>query len=305
MPSGNPVKGRIFEIKRFAVHDGPGIRTTVFFKGCPLNCMWCHNPEGIAYGPEIALFERKCVSCGECFRICPVHKLGENGAHQINRENCRQCLACVNGCMPQALKVYGIEYKAEELLETVRSDSDFYSESGGGITCSGGEPLMQPDFLVEFLSLCKDALFHTAVDTSGMAAWSSFEKILPFTDLFLYDIKHIDGEEHKKIAGGDNRLILDNLKMLSDSGAAVEVRMPVIPGLNDDEECIQRTAELLKGIKTLTLIRPLAYNRLLESKYASIGKECAMPKAVREGGDAAHRVSDILANAGLPVCPPD
>ena len=297
------VTGKIFEIKRFAVHDGPGIRTTVFFKGCPLKCIWCHNPEGLARETEIALLERKCAHCGECFLACPhgLHKTGENGTHTINREDCTLCLACTKACMPQALKVYGIEYTAEDLLKLVYADLDFYKQSGGGITCSGGESLMQPDFLAAFLSLCKKAGLHTAVDTSGYAGWLSFEKILPFTDLFLYDIKHMDTEEHKKLTGVGNRLIHENLERLSECGAAVEIRIPVIPNLNDGEENILQAAKFLKGIKTIKLIRLLPYHALSGSKYASIGKEHRMPDPGMDVHASIRRYFDILENAGLPV----
>ena len=258
--NGNPQPaGRIFEIKRFAVHDGPGIRTTVFFKGCPLRCVWCHNPEGISNEPEIAFLEGKCVKCGECFSACPrgLHETGRDGAHRFQRKGCTACLSCVSACMPGALKPYGTETNVRDLLDIVRADTDFYYRSGGGVTCSGGEPLTQPDFLAAFLSGCKEAGLHTAVDTSGFAPWEAFQRILPFTDLFLYDVKHMDPLAHRKLTGQDNRLILGNLRELSARGAAIEIRMPVIPGLNDDERTIRQTAAFLKNIKTLTRIRVL------------------------------------------------
>lgn len=295
--------GMIFEIKRFAVHDGPGIRTTVFFKGCPLKCLWCHNPEGLSYEPEIAFLERKCVHCGECFCICPLglHTENENGIHLINRSECTLCQTCVRNCMPQALKFYGTEYSADKIFEIVYADIDFYKQSGGGITCSGGEPLMQPDFLAAFLALCKNAGLNTAVDTSGYAKWSSFEKILPFTDIFLFDIKHMDTEAHKKMTGVDNGLIHENLQKLAEYKAAVEIRMPIIPELNDSEKNILQTAAFLKTIKTIKQVRLLPYHALAGSKYSSIGKEHNMPAPSDNINEKLHYVSEILKSEGVPV----
>ena len=301
------VTGSVFEIKRFAVHDGPGIRTTVFFKGCPLSCVWCHNPEGIAAKAEIAFLERKCEGCGDCFDACPrrLHSIGENGGHNVDRASCVLCGDCVNACMPRALKLYGKEYTPRVLLSVVASDMDFFKRSGGGVTCSGGEPLSQPAFVAEFLGLCKEAGIHTAVDTSGYAPWSCFESILKVTDIFLFDIKHMDPAKHKELTGADNRLILDNLRELSKTGVPIEIRIPVLPLINDGDENIALTAELLKSLPSLTLIRPLPYHALSGSKYAAIGRECHMPGA--SGGElaAAVKVSELLRLEGLPVVPPD
>ena len=299
--------GRVFEIKRFAVHDGHGIRTTFFFKGCPLYCIWCHNPEGLSQEPEIALLERKCVKCSECVTSCMngLHIIDNDAVHLITREGCTFCLDCVNACMADALKLYGKEYTVNELCKIAASDIDFYNQSGGGITCSGGEPLMQADFLEDFLSLCKEKALHTAVDTSGHASWLDFEKILPFTDIFYYDIKHMEPARHKELTGMDNNLILENLQKLSETGAAVEVRIPVIPGLNDDEENIQQTADFLKSIKTLKIVRPLPYHALSMSKYTSIGKNHTMPAATGKEYEAARHVCDIISKNGLKCKKPD
>ncbi len=295
--------GRIFEVKRFAVHDGPGIRTTVFFKGCPLKCLWCHNPEGIAFKPEIALLEPKCVHCGACFSACPqgLHSIGPNGEHVIDRDRCTGCFACVEACMPGALKRYGEEYTAESLLKLVEKDADFYQKSGGGVTCSGGEPLLQAEFVAAFFRLCKKAGFHTALDTSGYASWQAFEKVRPYTDLFLYDVKHMNPSEHKRLTGMDNRLILENLSKLFAVGAEVEIRMPVIPGLNDDDENLRQTADFLTDAKTLKQICPLPYHALSGSKYTSIGSTHEMPMATGDEHRIAHKVADYFAIRGLPV----
>ena len=293
--------GKIFEIKPFAVHDGPGIRTTVFFKGCPLKCVWCHNPEGMSIQPEIAVFGSKCVRCGECLFACHLHEIDENGIHTINRKDCKACCNCVKMCMPQALKLYGTCYTPDKLFKVVFDDFDFYQNSGGGITCSGGEPLMQPEFLTGFLSLCKEAGLHTAVDTSGYARWQDFEKILPLADIFLYDIKHMDNEEHKKLTGKDNLLILKNLRKLSENGAALEVRLPIIPGINDGKNNLRATVEFLKDLKTLTLVRPLQYHAFSVTKYDSVGKGHKMPSATGQEKATMQKAFNYITDSGLPV----
>jgi len=207
--------------------------------------------------------------------------------------------------MADALLLYGKDYTIDELYKIAAADIDFYNQSGGGITCSGGEPLKQADFLAGFLSLCKVKGLHTAVDTSGYANWQDYEKILTFTDIFYYDIKHMDPVQHKELTGKDNRLILENLQKLSETGAAVEVRIPVIPGLNDDDENIQQTADFLKNIKTLKLVRPLPYHALSKSKYTSLGKKHIMPAATGKEHEAAHHFYDILSKNGLKCKKPD
>jgi pyruvate formate lyase activating enzyme len=196
--------------------------------------------------------------------------------------------------MPRARVLYGTEYTADELFRGVLADTDFYKASGGGITCSGGEPLMQAEFLADFLSLCKKAGLHTAVDTSGAVPWSKFEKVLPYTDLFLYDIKHMDTQEHKRLTGVGNERILENLQRLCERGAPVEIRIPVIPGLNDGEDNLRQMELYFSTLKTLTAIIPLPYHALSGSKYSAIGKKSFMPEATGEEYAAAQRVSDFF-----------
>ena len=298
--------GKIFDIKRFAVHDGPGVRTTVFFKGCPLNCLWCHNPEGISFETELAYLYRRCVACGECVSACPqgLHTL-KDGVHTMRREGCTLCMRCANVCLPGALKRYGMEYTVEELLAIVLKDRDFYRESGGGVTCSGGEPLAQADFAAAFLMACKANGLHTAVDTSGYAPWEAFSGVLPYTDLFLYDIKHMNAKIHTELTGVSNEPILANLRALAEYGKAVEVRVPVIPRLNDGKENIDSLGKFLGSISTLTAVRPLPYHALSGSKYAALGKTANMPPADGAEMDRAAHVADRLAEMGLAVIRPD
>ena len=218
---------RIADIIRFATHDGPGIRSTVFLKGCPLSCVWCHNPETISPTPEIGYFAKKCIGCGECVRVCPegAHRV-EDGRHTFDRALCVACGACAEVCLGEALTLYGREMTAEQVLATVLRDRAFYDQTGGGLTLSGGEPLLQAQFCAEVLGMAHHEGIHTAVDTCGAVPWEAFEAVLSVTDIFLYDLKHTDPTVHRKYTGADNALIIENLRRLSASGAAIEVRIP-------------------------------------------------------------------------------
>ncbi|MBQ4517176.1 MAG: glycyl-radical enzyme activating protein [Clostridia bacterium] len=242
------MKGLIFNIQRFCIHDGPGIRTTVFFKGCNLSCAWCHNPESQSPYKETMFYEDKCIGCGRCKNtsdfICP------SGA----RELC------------------GKEYSVNEVLAEVVKDKSFYENSGGGVTFSGGECMLQIDFLLEILKKCKKNGIHITVDTAGHIPWTDFEKIMLYTDLFLYDIKSMDSNTHKKYVGVGNELILDNLARLLKSKAAVRVRVPVIPSVNDAEEEMQKIKLFFDENGHPTEIELLPYHRMGEHKYESLGK---------------------------------
>ena len=269
----------IFDIKRFAVHDGDGMRTTVFLKGCPLKCVWCHNPEGISAKNELAYFEHKCIGCGECVTVCPAgaHVMGEGG-HVFDREKCIACGKCEEACLGEALKLYGKEMNSDEVLELLLADKMFYEESGGGITLSGGECLMQADFCAELLAKCKEKGLNTAVDTCGLVPKASLDKVIPYTDVFLYDIKAIDENVHIKCTGVSNKLILENIKYLDDAGCNIEVRIPYVPGYNDDQ--IEKIAEFLKNIKNLVRVRVLPYHNYAGSKYGSLGMVNTLPESI-------------------------
>ena len=260
--------GRIFDIKHFAVHDGDGIRTTVFFKGCPLRCAWCHNPEGLHGKKELALFAEKCTLCGACVRACSagVHSL--SGEHGLKRELCAACGKCVTSCPAEALTLYGKEVTVAELMPELLEDRDFYGERGG-VTLSGGECLLQADFCAELLAALKKEGINTAVDTSGAVSRAAIEAVLPYTDTFLYDIKAIDGDVHIKCTGRGNRDILDNLRYLDSVGARVEIRIPFVPGYNDGE--IAAIGEFVSSLNSNYKVRLLAYHRYYESKCAALG----------------------------------
>lgn len=248
------MKAIITDLKRFAVHDGDGIRTTVFFKGCPLKCVWCHNPEGISFQPQMAFYENKCVGCGEC-----------------KKED-----FTVDNCLGDARVLYGKEMTVEQLLPQLMEDRDFYEISGGGVTLSGGECLCQADFCVELLKALKQEGIHTAVDTCGFVSRQSLDKVAPYTDVFLYDIKAMDEDVHIKCTGQSNGQILENIRYLDALGKTIEVRIPYVPGYNSDQ--MEKIAEFLKALKNLKAVKVLPYHNYAGSKYAALGMENTLPE---------------------------
>ena len=255
-------KAIFFDIQRNSFVDGPGIRTTVFFKGCNLKCAWCHNPESQSAKPQMMFYKDKCTGCGKCKSVCPYHL-----------EQCELCGKCTLYCPVDARKVCGKEHTVDEVLKEVLKDQAFYETSGGGVTFSGGECMLQIDFLVEILKKCKENGIHTAVDTAGHIPFESFEKILPYTDLFLYDIKIFDSQKHKQYVGVGNELILENLKKLFERKAKLWIRIPIIPDVNDSIEEIQKIKDFLKTNGTPEKIELLPYHAMGENKYRAIGKE--------------------------------
>ena len=253
------MKAKIFEIKRFAVHDGDGIRTTVFFKGCPLRCVWCHNPEGISKKAQLGLYSHKCIGCGECVKVCKTgaHSI-ENGIHMFDRDRCIACGACAEVCLGDALTFYGREVTVDELLPLLLEDRDFYESSGGGVTLSGGECLTQADFCAELLGRLKNEGVHTALDTCGYISREMLDKVIPYTDLFLYDVKSYGSDVHRKCTGHPNERIIENLRYLDSKGCKIEIRYPYVPEYNSGE--VEGIAELLSGLKNVMRIRVLAYH---------------------------------------------
>ena len=270
------MKAKIFEIKRFAVHDGDGIRTTVFFKGCPLKCLWCHNPESIDFRPELAYYENKCTGCGKCASVCPSGAHGIKAGHIFEREKCISCGVCADTCYANALTFYGKDASAKELIPILLEDKDFYDNSGGGVTLSGGECLIQADFCAELLKQLKENGIHTAVDTCGFVPRENIDKVIPYTDIFLYDIKAIDEDVHIKCTGRSNKLILENLIYLNSLGKAVEIRIPYVPDYNDGQ--IEKIADFLAQLNNITKIRVLPYHNYAGSKYEALRMENKLPK---------------------------
>lgn len=264
--------GMIFNIQPFSVYDGPGIRTTVFFKGCNLRCAWCHNPESWRSVPEIQFQPEKCIGCGACLTACPVgaHIL-KDGVHILERSTCQGCGACVENCFAGALIRTGQEMSVADVMTRIEADRAYYEKSGGGVTFSGGEAMLQIDFLEALLKECRARGIHTAVDTAGAVRREAFDRVLPYTDLFLYDIKAADAALHEKLTGADNKRILENLKYLCEQGARVIVRIPCVPGGNWED--LHKIAALLSAYTGIERVELLAYHRLGEGKKAALGEK--------------------------------
>jgi pyruvate formate lyase activating enzyme len=293
--------GIMIDLKRFAVHDGPGIRTTLFLKGCSLRCRWCHNPESIFPKPEIGLRKKKCRGCRKCEVVCPTgaHTFLD-GTHLFDRTKCIACGKCVDVCLPGALEYYGREITVDAAVEEILKDRNFYAHSGGGATISGGEPLLQAEFCAEVFKALKDEGIHCAIDTSGAVAWEAFEKVLPYTDLFLYDVKQTDDTLHREHTGGSNHLILNNLKRLSQYGVPIEIRIPVIPGFNADEASFDAISKFLNRIPHIMAVRLLSYHDLARSKYEMIGHPDTMPHVPVPTSEQMHVFAEKLIKLGIP-----
>ncbi len=274
--------GTIFDIKKYAIHDGPGIRTTVFFQGCPLSCWWCHNPESQSRQPVLMYRANRCVLCGTCLETCPQNGIeirigGEVKIAITDRAKCDVCGECAEVCYHGAREVSSKEMTISEVMAEIERDVPFYDQSGGGVTFSGGEPLTQRKFMAELLRECKRREIHTVVDSSGYAAWEVIDSIRADVDLFLYDLKLMDDERHQKYTGVSNELILSNLKRLAESGEQIEIRMPLIPGINDDAENLQQTASFIAGLPNITKVELMGYHDIAAAKYESLGMVYPLP----------------------------
>jgi len=296
------MNGLIFNIQRFSIHDGPGIRTTVFFKGCNLRCFWCHNPESIHKKPQIQIFQSKCIGCGRCFEVCPenLHKTISNERVFI-RDLCRACGKCAESCYAGALVMTGKEMTINEVVDQVIRDKVFYENSGGGVTLSGGEAMLQKDFAKSLLIECKKNQLHTVVDTAGCVPWITFEEIIPFTDLFLYDIKCMDNEKHISATGTSNRLILNNLKKLAAYKSDIIIRIPIIPGFNDGLDHFEKIGEFLYSLETVKSVELLPFHKLGEGKYKSLQMDYMAKEYQRPLEEKIGILAEILRSFGFSV----
>ncbi|NUQ00665.1 MAG: glycyl-radical enzyme activating protein, partial [Armatimonadetes bacterium] len=267
------VLARVFDIQRFSIHDGPGIRTTVFFKGCPLRCVWCHNPESQDEDPQLSFTPGQCLLCRACYAVCPAgaHRDDDEGEHIIHRDECALCGACVKECYPGALEMIGREASVGEILDEVLRDRAFYESSGGGLTLSGGEPLSQPEAAAALLAAAHEAGLHTAVETCGYAEYPVFARVAPHVDLFLYDLKETNDTRHRWYTGVGLDLILDNLNQLHDSGATILLRLPLIPGLNGRRRHFEEVARIVAGLPNLVGVEALGYHPLGLAKLERLG----------------------------------
>ena len=290
---------KIFDIKHFSVHDGPGIRTTVFFKGCPLRCLWCHNPESLSAKTQLAFSQEKCISCARCATVCEqgVHTFS-NGIHELSKEKCTFCHSCESICPVGALTVYGKEVTLDEVLQEALEDRDFYGAQGG-VTLSGGECLLQADFCADLLCALKAEGIHTAVDTCGYVPRESLDKVIPYTDIFLYDLKAIDEDVHERCTGRKNALILENLRYLDSLGKRIEIRIPYVPRANGDQ--IDKIAGFIRALQNVSAVRVLAYHNFAISKYDALGLANTSPEGLPTDEEMRLVRERVRTITGLPV----
>ena len=294
------MKGIVFDVKRYSIHDGPGLRTTVFLKGCPLRCAWCHNPESQKLEPQIVYYKEKCIGCLTCRDVCRFNAVdvSENGI-SINK-NCTMCGECAENCPTNALNIIGREYEAQELADEILKDEIFFNE-GGGITISGGEPFSQKEFLFELLDIIKQRRIHIALDTTGYTDEELILKAAEYTDLFLYDLKHMDSLKHKQYTCVSNEKILDNLKSISAYGAKIAVRIPIIPSINDSYENMKQTAEFIYALKGIISVDLLPYHNMMSDKYKRLKMPFLMGSIKKPGDERIEKLKTMFENYGFLV----
>ncbi|WP_378957156.1 trans-4-hydroxy-L-proline dehydratase activase [Pelosinus sp. sgz500959] len=291
----------IFNIQKFSIHDGPGIRTTLFFKGCPLACQWCHNPESQSYGNEILVNSERCTGCGRCQKNCP------QGAIEIVEKQviwdvtkCIQCGNCVNGCYYDGRQFVGKTYTVQDLMIEIEKDRPFYEQSGGGVTLSGGEVMTHIDFVEELVKACKEQGISVAIDTCGYAPQENFMRIMEYIDVFLYDLKCVDHKLHRQYTGKNNNLILENLKFLSDRGANINLRLPLIAGINTDDRHIQQIIDVIADLR-ISSINLLPYHNMGTGKYKKINMEYVGERFTRPSDERLAQIQDIFAQANYKI----
>lgn len=293
--------GLVFNIQRYSIHDGPGIRTCIFLKGCPLKCLWCSNPESQAAMPELAFFEFRCQGCGRCLQLCPRKAIKQIkfGSKKVNLTKCDLCGQCVKDCPSGAWKLYGKVMTVAEVMEEVIRDIPFYRKSGGGITITGGEPLSSSSFTKELLMAARDEGIHTAMETTGYGNSDYLKGLIPYLDLVLFDLKHMDSGRHRSLTGKSNSSIHNNARLLADSGVQINFRIPLIPGLNDSEENLRATGKYAKslGVERIDI---LPFHQFGESKYSYLAKSYKL-RGIRSLDQADVIVSQTILEEFVPI----
>lgn len=294
-------KALIFNIQKFSVHDGPGIRTTIFFKGCPLTCQWCHNPESQSYQKEILIDTDRCSQCGQCQGHCSQQAIQRiNGKVLYDKSKCSYCEECMDYCYNNAREIAGRGYTVPELMLEIQQDKAFYEQSGGGVTLSGGEVMTQIDFVEELVRACKEQGISVVIDTCGYAPRENFQRIMEYVDLFLYDIKTIEPKEHRHYMGKDNVLILDNLKFLSQEGANIQLRLPLIEGINATNEHIQMIINFISDL-TIPSISLLPYHHMGKDKYKKIQMEYPIENFSRPSEERLQEIQTMFIQKNYQV----
>lgn len=299
--------GFVFNIQRFSIHDGPGIRTTVFMKGCPLHCWWCHNPEGRDPKPAVSMLPERCIECGACVGICPngiAVPLALNASGRTNGHRCTVCGSCAEVCPSGARTIVGRSYTVADIMKEIDKDRIFYDESAGGVTFSGGEPLSpkpNADFLLACLEACRDRGYHRVVDTSGFAPRETILAVARLTDLFLYDLKLLDERRHRQYVGVSSHPILENLKALSRMGSNVWIRIPLIPGINDDEENLDQTGFFIASLDRPYPVHVLPYHKVGGDKYRRLGEDYALSHLEPPEREHTEAAAERLRSFGLKV----
>jgi pyruvate formate lyase activating enzyme len=296
------LQGIVFDIKRYSIHDGPGIRTTIFFKGCPLSCWWCHNPESQSPTIEMIFRPHRCIHCGACLVACEHGAISWDGEEPLtDREKCTRCGACAAACYAEARQCVGRAWTVDQVMAEVQRDTAFYDESGGGVTLSGGEPLWQADFALALLQACKRQEMHTAVDTCGFAPWATVDRLREYTDLFMYDLKLLDDARHRRFTGVSNHLILQNLQALSQRGHHIVLRVPVIPGINDDDASMRQIGAFAAALPHLDEVDLLPYHHIGVDKYVRLNKAYRLPATRPPSDERLAEMAHLLRQFGLSV----
>jgi pyruvate formate lyase activating enzyme len=297
------VNGRIFDIRRYSIHDGPGIRTTVFLKGCSLRCLWCHNPESVDPGPELMHWPSRCTRCYACLSVCPVGAVAKDaeGAVIIDRAKCDLCGQCAEACLYDAMQVVGREMSVEEVLGELEKDKIFYDQSGGGVTLTGGDPLVQAGFAEAILDGCRSQGIHTALDTAGYSKNGVLDRIATKADLILFDLKSMDDARHREFTGVSSTPIIDNLKRLAAGWTEVWVRIPLVAGVNDDDKNTRLTITLLKSLKRIRRVGILPYHSGGLEKARRIGRESFFRKFEPPTEERIAAIAAAFREAGFEV----